>query len=170
VVGCQSCIAMTWSEAFYAQSQSDFRVFQKLMREKGSGDGAFCHCLHFLQMATEKLAKSFMCLGQTNAPKPTHSAQVKFLQTIATHMSSRNRFKAFTNRDLSDFVRVNLPFAQAIQDLAPTSDMARLNAEYPWRTLANEIQCPCLFAYPQFNRTSLMMFANFIEHLLVILK
>ena len=59
---------MTWSEAFCTQAESDFRVFQKLMRENGSGEVAFCHCLHFLQMATEKLAKSFLCLGQAQAP------------------------------------------------------------------------------------------------------
>ncbi len=161
---------MTWSEAFYAQSESDFLVFQKLMRENGSGVVAFCHCLHFLQMATEKLAKSFMCLGQEKASKPTHSAQVKFLQTIANYPSIREKFKARTNRDLSDAVRKNLPFAQMIQDLAPTGNMARLNAEYPWQNLANKIQCPSLFTYSEFNRTSLVIFANFTEHLLVILK
>ena len=161
---------MTWSQAFYIQSESDFRVFQKLMRENSKGDVALCHCLHFLQMATEKLAKSFLCLGQTKAPKPTHSAQVKFLRTIVQNPSICNKFKGRTKRDLGYFVRMILPFAQAIQNLAPTGDMTPINAEYPWKNLAGGIECPTLFAYTQFNRTSLMTFTNFIEHLLVILK
>ena len=49
---------MTWSDAFLRQAVSDYQMFKRLSDKRS--DAAICHRLQFLQMATEKLAKSFL--------------------------------------------------------------------------------------------------------------
>jgi hypothetical protein len=51
---------MTWREAFRQQALSDYAVFRHLTRV---ADIPVCHRLHYLQMATEKLAKSLLLVG-----------------------------------------------------------------------------------------------------------
>jgi hypothetical protein len=44
-----------WSDAFLTQARSDWQVFEHLY----DSDFPECHALHYLQMATEKLAKAY---------------------------------------------------------------------------------------------------------------
>ncbi|MEI8294990.1 MAG: hypothetical protein WCG04_00500 [Alphaproteobacteria bacterium] len=145
-------------------------MFEKLMRENKNGAVELCHCLHFLQMATEKLAKSFLCHTYSGPPKTTHAAQVKFLQSLSVNPSARLKYKARTNRDLASAIRLILPFAQQIQDLAPTANTSVLNAEYPWVDALGIIHCPSSHNYPHFNWTKLLQFSDFIKCLLICLK
>jgi len=52
-----------WSEAFLAQAKSDWQIYEHLEKTSFSK----CHALHYLQMATEKLAKAYnnYCLWPT---------------------------------------------------------------------------------------------------------
>lgn len=45
-----------YSGAFIAQARSDFQVYRHLAQ---SPEFAVCHALHYLQMATEKLARAY---------------------------------------------------------------------------------------------------------------
>ena len=45
-----------WAVAYHRQGRSDWQMFAEL---QGRHDVPACHSLHFLQMATEKLAKAY---------------------------------------------------------------------------------------------------------------
>ncbi len=50
-----------FAEAFAAQARSDWRVYRHLARLRLQSQGSSfpkCHDLHYLQMATEKIAKA----------------------------------------------------------------------------------------------------------------
>ena len=47
---------MDWSGAFLEQAKSDYEVFRLLNASRQS----LCHRLHYMQMASEKTAKSFL--------------------------------------------------------------------------------------------------------------
>jgi hypothetical protein len=64
---------MTEQAAFLAQASSDFRVFQILL-SLDRVEVPACHPPHYLQMATEKLAKAIMVAIQQPSEKLTHVA------------------------------------------------------------------------------------------------
>ena len=47
---------MTWREGYLQQAESEFSLYRGLNR----GNRPICHQLHYLQMATGKLAKSYL--------------------------------------------------------------------------------------------------------------
>ena len=122
-------------------------------------------------MATEKLAKSYSCYGLSAPPKPTHSALVNFLQTIAKIPTFRKRFKAHTNHDLQQFVTFNLSFALQIESLAPSVRKISepTNAEYPWQDALGTVICPATYPYSAFNKPQLMYFVKLIDYLFAIM-
>ncbi len=67
---------MDWREAHFKQARSDYELLQVLMRE----NAAFCHQLHYLQMATEKLAKGFSTSPGGPQPLKVHRGFVNFLR------------------------------------------------------------------------------------------
>jgi hypothetical protein len=56
---------MTWRDAFLKQAHSDYSVYKKLNELRLP----LCHKLHYLQMATEKLAKAYQCNNRNTPPK-----------------------------------------------------------------------------------------------------
>ena len=71
---------MTWREAFLRQAESDYRIFRDLNHSQASVP--VCHQLHYLQMATEKLAKALTCPDAGYPPKATHVAFARFLRIM----------------------------------------------------------------------------------------
>lgn len=68
---------MSWRTAYFVQAQSDYRVFREFRRR---ADIEICHKLHYLQMATEKLAKAFLSPHTGGAPPRVHTALARFLR------------------------------------------------------------------------------------------
>ena len=63
---------LTQAEAFRCQADSDFSVFLLL---QGHSSVAECHPLHYLQMATEKLAKAIrLRISDANHVGRTHAS------------------------------------------------------------------------------------------------
>jgi hypothetical protein len=53
---------MIWRTAYFMQAQNDYSVFREFKRR---ADIAMCQKLHYLQMATEKLAKAWRSVPPT---------------------------------------------------------------------------------------------------------
>lgn len=90
-------MALDWRTAYFQQARSDYDVLLKLIGEQ---DVPACHCLHYLQMTTEKLAKGFLTQpGGTRYPK-THNAFAQFVKKVAQlnpDLQSVCGFKASAN-------------------------------------------------------------------------
>ncbi len=156
---------MTWRDAYLQQAWSDFKVYQDL----NANGYALCHQLHYLQMATEKLAKGFQCpIGGGPYPK-THFAFVKFLQQIKQQPRiyySRLQFKS--KNQFSSHTQSLAPIADLIEKLAPAGgDYDKVNPEYPWADGANNVYCPVSYGFPEFRRREreLLMVQNLLTNL-----
>jgi hypothetical protein len=114
--------------AFYRQSSSDWRLFEEL-RNRSRREA--CHELHYLQMATEKLAKAFLW-GTRTPPRQTHVSLVQFLRRIGTSRRVRDALEFGRQEQLAAWVRGVLPLAYLIERLAPDLAGDGPNPEYPW--------------------------------------
>ena len=140
---------MTWRDAYLQQAWSDFQVYKHL----NANGYALCHQLHYLQMATEKLAKGFQCpIGGVPYP-PTHFAFVKFLQNIKQRpVLYCNRLQFKSKNQFSSRIQSLLPMADLIEKLVPTGgNYYKMNPEYPWTDTANNIYCPASYSFPEFR-------------------
>lgn len=120
-------------ELWWQQAQSDYEIFT-LMRKQGVAD---CHKLHYLQMATEKLAKAY--LWKTgNAPPKSHVGFVKFLRMIGSARSSERERIAqifcFGNYNaMQSWIRTSIsPIAYELERITPDLANDGPNPEYPW--------------------------------------
>jgi hypothetical protein len=116
----------TWRTAYWKQARSDLAVFDAIDRYP------LCQRLHYLQMATEKLAKAYLSPTDGGKPRRTHKAFVRFLQICRTDRRirkacnmARDQFRAHVNSLLDT--------AGRIEDLAPVGEVERPNPEYPWQ-------------------------------------
>jgi hypothetical protein len=126
-------------EAFLKQARSDFRVFS-LLRGQDRGYVPECHALHYLQMATEKLAKAaFMALGDPRGEAHTHRA----FSLIPQHLRRGDVAARLGWRDFGryqDLRRRASPLFHEIHELNPSVGPQQPggvpqegpNAEYPW--------------------------------------
>jgi hypothetical protein len=146
---------MNWHDAFLVQAWSDYSIFH----EMNANRYPICHQLHYLQMATEKLAKGFLSKPSKEAPvKKTHFAFARFL------MLSKQRadlkvplgYGPGNSKAYSAYVNSVLPLAEKIQKLAPVGGhFDRVNADYPWTHDDGEIKCPAEYDFPDFKLTDL---------------
>ncbi len=104
----------------WEQAYSDCQVFELLLRQ----GIAQCHCLHYLQMVTEKLAKAY--LWRSSSPPPrSHTGFVQFLRFLGQIRDGRDReriaqvfhFTKFT--DFQRRIRTLLPIVYQLERLAP---------------------------------------------------
>ncbi|GEM_PF-562943 len=127
-------MSIDWRRGYARQAISDFRVFEKVC-ELGV---PVCHQLHYLQMASEKMAKAMNTPPGTSAPlKTTHKALVMFVrnarsdQRIFNYISPyyRKMQRAQFNACVASFESL----AQQIEDLSPKGGSVQApNPEYPW--------------------------------------
>jgi hypothetical protein len=157
---------VTWREAFRQQALSDYDVFRQL---KKLPQLPVCHRLHYLQMATEKLAKSFLLVGDGALNKKSHLVLVPFLRLLVNRPDIRplltwgddpRRFTAYMRKWI-------IPIAEQIQNLAPGgSHDDVMNSEYPWIDGRKGVICPAAYAFTEFTKEDLIRFATFIENLI----
>jgi hypothetical protein len=145
-------MSIDWRNAYLAQAISDCRMYEFLLNEK---DVERCHALHYLQMASEKLAKHFLIAPGT-APKTTHRQFVRFLQHSGSNPALRRACRYADPRTYKQYVDGLLDAAQRIEQLAPTAAMDRANPEYPWiiSSPTDRIKIPCQYAFPEFDPKS----------------
>jgi len=119
-------------ELWWQQSKADHAVFV-LLRQQGVEQ---CHTLHYLQMATEKLAKAYFWRSGSPPPR-THAGFVQLLRFLGqVRQSDRERiatlfsFNRFT--DFQNWLRTVLPLAYELERLSPDLSNDGPNPEYPW--------------------------------------
>lgn len=134
-----------WSSAYLEQARSDWEM-RSLMEENSVAD---CHCLHYLQMATEKLAKAALLRGGAKPEdlKKSHKAFIRFLRSSAKSPSLRQTF-GFSARQLQESINGALPIAAEVERLVPGRDQLGSNAEYPWETPSGEVVVPASYEFP----------------------
>jgi HEPN domain-containing protein len=117
---------------WWRQAESDHRLYSRLRRESYES----CHVLHYLQMATEKLSKAYLWRAG-HAPPKAHTGFVRFLRALLTR-SERDLeriapvFDFGRTEDFDRWVRVVLPLAYRLQNIAPAEAGDGPNPEYPW--------------------------------------
>ena len=136
-----------YERAFLAQARSDWNVYRLL---SASGEPA-CHALHYLQMATEKLAKAYR-MRETDSPVSElvsrHTGFAKFVRQYL--LSARNR-AAYEGKaaQLQSLVQESAKLAAEIEKLAPAIDRGSSpeNVEYPWEA-GGRVFAPCEWSFP----------------------
>lgn len=118
---------MDWRDALLVQARSDFEMLQLLRRHRAP----FCHQLHFLQMATEKLGKGFATAPGGPQPPKVHRAFVGFLRSVRSSVQLRQACNCGPGQ-IDAYINSLLPQARLIEDLAPSIANDGPNPEYPW--------------------------------------
>jgi hypothetical protein len=117
---------------WWQQAKSDHDVFA-LVRGQGM---AACHSLHYLQMATEKIAKAYFWRSGSPPPR-SHAGFVQFLRFLGQvrqhdreHIADLFAFARFV--DFQNWIRAVLPIAYDLERLTPELANDGPNPEYPW--------------------------------------
>jgi len=135
-----------WQLAFLRQGRSDWETYQRI------DDPAWptCHRLHFLQMATEKLAKALLIAGDMPLDKitHTHAAFVKFMRVARKNHNLQKELGMTYSQIIAHFNRL-LPIAREIEILAPTLAQVGPNPEYPWLDNTGQILVPVDYSFPR---------------------
>ena len=126
-----------WAHGFLEQARSDYGVYELLVATEAV---AACHELHLLQMTTEKLSKALLLYGGRDV-RQVHRAFVKALRLLRR---SRELAEALgmSTKALAAYVVEALPFAEALERLAPAESGGGPNVEYPWKTSAGAVEVP----------------------------
>jgi hypothetical protein len=132
---------------WWSQAKSDHGAFT-LLRKQGAAE---CHLLHYLQMATEKLAKAYLWRSGM-APPASHVGFSRFLRALMTRSSPDLRriarvFDFGRPVEMEAWVRQVGPLAHELQNLAPVVANDGPNPEYPWPH-KSPIECPVEFSFP----------------------
>lgn len=133
-----------WSEAFWAQATSDWQIYEHL--EKTSF--AKCHALHYLQMATEKLAKAYLLNGRTDIKdvRSTHRALTRYMLNLSRN-SRLQDLMGMAAKQLRSHIQKLLPLAYEIEKLAPALAGDGPNPEYPWEAPKGIFNVPVSHAF-----------------------
>jgi len=129
---------MKQHEAYLKQARSDFQVFRLLLKQDRT-EVPECHVLHYLQMATEKLAKAALLRVNPAFDPNTH---VAFSQ-IPHQLRRADVAKTLGWRTFNDyrgFLIYASPLFHQIEELNPAvgpqrpgrGAMDHANVEYPW--------------------------------------
>ena len=121
-------MAWDWRSSYLEQAKSDYAMFSLIRNQ-----APLCQSLHYLQMATEKMAKGFLTRPGGSRYGRTHDAFVRFMRAART----RPEFQAASGFTRSSqfiaYVDSLLDIAQRIEDLSPEG-IDHPNPEYPWET------------------------------------
>jgi len=110
-------------EGFLRQARSDFEVYQLLAR-RGQ-----CHRLHYLQMNTEKLAKTYFWAAGAGPRK--HDVFVDFLKAVELRPDFHRMFGYRDPQAKAHQQPAIFALARRIEGLAPAGNPGP-NPEYPW--------------------------------------
>ena len=160
-----------WSVAYARQSQADYEAWDVLRSQHLPS----CESLHCLQMACEKLAKSYLCASGTLPTnlQSSHAYTAKQLPLIVRHLLDMENARPGLARDLLHFTK---RAAREIELLSPSvEDDGRRpdNCEYPWQDASGQIRLPVDYSFPieqllqeRHGRTLLKLIRTAIRRLL----
>lgn len=149
-------MANPWREAYLRQARSDYETFKQLT------EAHLCHRLHYLQMATEKMAKGFLCdPSGPDRPKNVHQAFSKFMR-VARTIPRLSRVCGFPPSQFKMYLESLTPLAAEIEALAPTGP-DHPNPEYPWEE-NGVVVVPVEYAFPNLSlaRPKMLKMLEFI--------
>lgn len=128
-----------WQTAFLRQARSDWEAYQKTIES----EWPYCHRLHYLQMATEKLSKALLVAGDTKVEDLTasHAAFVRFLRLVSNNRNLKNALGMKKSQQKAHFNQL-LPLAHEIELLAPALAKNSPNPEYPWKDVSGKVLAP----------------------------
>lgn len=135
-----------WSRAYAKQGASDLSTYQ-VLRERQVHP---CHWLHYLQMASEKIAKAHQfrhTYKDIESLLTQHQGLIEFINTYYRSPEMKARF-AGREEQLRSMQRDLTAFAAELQKLAPAVDREKSpsNAEYPWSNGVT-LTVPCEHTY-----------------------
>jgi len=138
-----------WQAAFLKQARSDWKAYQKTSERKWPP----CHCLHYLQMTTEKLSKALLIAGDMELENLTgsHAAFVNFMRAASKNRKLQKLLGLKKSPLQAHFKRL-LPLAHEIELLAPALAKSGPNPEYPWEDPAGNVFAPTDYSFPLINR------------------
>jgi hypothetical protein len=134
--------ARAWQQAFARQAEVDFLAWQQLQPASKLPQ---CQSLHFLQMASEKLVKAYLCeAGSKPADlQASHAYTAKNLHLVIRQQISLT--SASRPKGLELFLRHCKHLAREIELLHPqVTDGGKRpdNCEYPWEDAKHRLHVP----------------------------
>lgn len=123
---------MDESTAFLAQARSDFAIYQMLAGYSRE-EVPECHALHYLQMATEKLAKAVAIrLGHDENARHSHVA-FSSMPVLLNRRDVSAKLGWDNHRQFIATLRRLAPLFDEIEAFNPAVARDKPNVEYPWR-------------------------------------
>lgn len=140
-----------WALAYHRQAVSDWRMYQRLALDPGV---EACHALHYLQMATEKLAKAYHFRDRGTSTERLLTEHVGFQRFVAAWLYRRGLRARAGHRPRMGQATVDqlLLLARQVERLAPAVDRLRTpsNSEYPWDD-GSAVVTPADYGFPELS-------------------
>jgi hypothetical protein len=151
---------MTWRKAFLEQAMSDYERFQDFRKRP---EVPLCHKLHYLQMASEKLAKAFMAYPSGKQPPERHDVLVAFLRVSKRDPEIKEKFKGKDYQNFCYSVEKALKVADWIEKLVPKTKSRLPNPEYPWLLSEGNVISPVRYTSWVFSERELYNFTKLVD-------
>ena len=133
---------MNWPQAFRVQALSDWKVYKNL----NSNSFEECHQIHYLLMASEKLAKAHLS-GPTNPTQKSHMSLREFIHGCASIPNLRkyinNNYNASQFREYINSLKI---ISEKLLSVIPKG-IKDINVEYPWESGSGLVVAPCQYTY-----------------------
>jgi hypothetical protein len=148
----------SFSLAFSQQAGRDFDTFSRLCQ---SADTPYCHGLHFLQMACEKLSKAYLTgpkgVSLPDEVEKSHGYIGRNLPILIRQLVGRSNSPGRAKLDRKLLIQEVGKLARQIEWLAPamTDDGRRPdNCEYPWERVRGSglYTVPADYDFPELTR------------------
>ncbi len=137
-------------QAFLKQARSDFILCQELRNTRNPT----CHWVHYLQLATEKLARAYeMDITSNRRPAKTHAAFASFVRT-SLQSSAWQKSLGYGNRTAryKALLKRLRPLAELTEKIAPSfAGFDRPNPEYPWQDSGSRVIAPVEHHFSDFT-------------------
>lgn len=141
--------SQNWQAAFLKQARSDWEAYEKTAEFEWPS----CHRLHYLQMATEKLGKALLIVGDHELEnlKGSHTAFVKLIRVVSNNRKLQKVLGMKKSQQRAQF-KTLLPLAHEVESLAPALAQNGPNPEYPWKDVSGNILTPVDYPFPLMKR------------------
>jgi hypothetical protein len=150
-----------WAIAFHQQGRSDWVIFREF---NGRSDVPRAQALHYLQMATEKLAKAYRLRdAKTDLDQMNHVGFLAFFNMYMRSPQMREEYKGKTAQ-WRIVQRECERFARNVELLAPAVDrqVHPDNTEYPWEA-GGAVIVPILYTFPNLSFLQQPQGRNFLN-------
>lgn len=135
---------LDWSRAYALQAMSDLRTYDILFRT----DVDDCQLLHYLQMATEKVAKAYLSTRESKESFGfSHVVAARAIPALAREILSATMTAAQV-RPVVARIRQIVNEVEALAPAVHRGGSRPDNCEYPWEDSHGNIIVPCRHTFP----------------------